>query len=129
MPRWDSEQVVRAFYDCKIELPETAKNSYMYFEDTFNDTKANMYEVCDICVDKNYRRKGYGKFILNNINEIAKENGRDLMITVYKDNNKAISLYTQLGFLLYHNDYDNRGIGSNPNSEYLKMIKYNVNKF
>ncbi|KKQ74376.1 MAG: GCN5-related N-acetyltransferase [Berkelbacteria bacterium GW2011_GWB1_38_5] len=52
-----------------------------------------------IMVDKNFRREGIGSFLLNLIIEHAKNMEMNIVsLTVFSDNNPAISFYKKVGF-------------------------------
>ena len=59
----------------------------------------NELYVANVCVDKNSRGKGVGKFLLKNIIEQAKKlNCSKIVLDVSKDNKIAINLYKKNGF-------------------------------
>lgn len=52
----------------------------------------------DICVDKNYKRKGIGRLLFNKIIKIAKENNIDsIELNVWSFNSDAIKFYENMG--------------------------------
>ena len=55
--------------------------------------------ISNVCVDKNSRGKGVGKFLLNNVFKKAKaEHCETVILDVSKDNHIAIGLYKKAGF-------------------------------
>jgi len=55
--------------------------------------------ISNVCVDKNNRGKGIGKFLLNNVFKQAKaEHCETIILDVSKDNHIAIDLYKKTGF-------------------------------
>ena len=65
---------------------------------TKNLTEHEFY-ISNICVDKNYRGKGIGTFLLNKIlHEAKKESCTTPILDVSKDNEIAINLYKKTGF-------------------------------
>jgi ribosomal protein S18 acetylase RimI-like enzyme len=65
---------------------------------TMNFNKNELY-VANICVDKNSRGRGVGKFLLKNIVIQAKKLHCDkIILDVSKDNHIAINLYKKNGF-------------------------------
>jgi ribosomal protein S18 acetylase RimI-like enzyme len=60
--------------------------------------KNDLY-VNNVCVDKDHRGKGVGKFLMNNILIIAKsKHCNRILLDVSKDNIAAIALYKKIGF-------------------------------
>jgi len=54
--------------------------------------------IIDICVDEKYRRKGYGKYIYNELIKINKEKGcKAIKLDVYEFNKAAIKFYQKIG--------------------------------
>ena len=52
-----------------------------------------------ICVDENFRGKGIGTKLLENVKEFGKQNGcTDMYLTVNEENENAINLYEKFGF-------------------------------
>ena len=71
-----------------------------------------------IIVKKNYRGKGYGKKLMNNIIEYAKkENYEEMSLGVNLDNYIAFKLYVDLGFTKI------QYIGEDSDGKYVKLIK------
>ena len=126
LKKWNSEYVLKAFKQCNIEVPETFKEAAISFMDTFDDSMGEMYMISDVCIDESYRKKGYATYLLKYINNIARSEGKNTFLTVYRDNASAIKLYTELGFIRYFIDYDNRGIGTDFDKGYYKMVMYNI---
>jgi len=61
------------------------------------ETKGNYYtKLQSLFIQKDYRRKGYAKDI---INEIINDFNDDIWLSVYVDNTKAILLYESFGFI------------------------------
>lgn len=56
-------------------------------------------EILNIVVDKNFRRKGYGKLLLQQLLNLAKQkNVQKVFLDVRVSNIAALKLYEQLGF-------------------------------
>lgn len=125
LPQWNSDIIEKAFRDCNITIPETMRTSYLYFEDTFNDSIGSSNVICDVCVKEEYRNKGLARCLLSNIIKKVEGNGENLLISVYSNNIVALNLYASMGFIPYVSNYDTRGQGNNKHQyEYYKMIKY-----
>ena len=74
--------------------------------------------VSRIIVKKEFRRRGYGKKLMNHIIEYAKREGyKELSLGVNLDNYIALKLYVELGFdkIQY--------IGEDNDGKYVKLIK------
>lgn len=71
-----------------------------------------------IVVKKDFREKGYGKKLMNNIIEYAKkENYEEMSLGVNLDNYIAFKLYVDLGFTKI------QYIGEDSDGKYVKLIK------
>ena len=71
-----------------------------------------------VIVKKEFRGKGYGKKIMNNIIEYAKkENYEEISLGVNLDNYIAFKLYVDLGFTKI------QSIGEDSEGKYVKLIK------
>lgn len=71
-----------------------------------------------IVVKKDFRGKGYGKKLMNNIIEYAKkENYEEMSLGVNLDNYIAFKLYVDLGFTKI------QYIGEDSDGKYVKLIK------
>lgn len=71
-----------------------------YIDDIFIDRRTAL--VNGVCVDKEYRGKGIGTFLLTKIEEIAIEDGSDeIMLTSSEKRVCANKLYEKLGFRVY----------------------------
>lgn len=63
----------------------------------------NTLEILNFCVDKNNQGKSIGKKLLNYaIINAYKEECKNVILDVRKDNNRAINLYESFGFKLIH---------------------------
>ena len=123
MPEWNASAIDNAFAENGLDLPETSYDAYKYFSDTFGDVVGSFYVICDLCVQEEYRGMGFARLLLANIIQRARENGRNVIISVYSDNAIAYNLYSSIGFVSYLSDWDNRGT-SDSSYKYYKMIKY-----
>lgn len=124
MPEWRSIYILEAFEEAGVEVPENIEDAFAYFKDTFEEYNGEGKNIiCDICVKEGYRNNGLGKMMLTNLIKKATKESRDLVITVYEDNNVAFNLYNSLGFIPYTYSYDNRGTGDNK-EKYYKLIKF-----
>jgi len=64
--------------------------------------KRKYMEILDLIIEEEYRNKGYGKKLIKNIEEIAKEKQFDCVeIPVYCFNEQANAFYEQNGFRNY----------------------------
>lgn len=125
LPAWDENVMVNAFNAAKVPVTDETRSAFESLCDTFDDAIGDNYYVSDICVDENYRNRGYGKCMLNNIIRVAeKQTGVNVVLSVYENNISAMSLYNLMGFIPYVSAYDNRGEGNNHKEKYFKMIKY-----
>jgi len=71
-----------------------------YIDDIFIDRRTALVNA--VCVDKDYRGKGIGSFLLSKIEEIAIEDGADeIMLTSSAKRVCANKLYEKLGFKVY----------------------------
>jgi ribosomal protein S18 acetylase RimI-like enzyme len=79
----------------------------------------NGYYINNFCVEKKYRRKGYGKKLISKIISMSKKSGIDHLILQVDDNNKiARKFYEKYGFFDYF-----KGVDKN-NSVKIFMVKY-----
>jgi len=75
---------------CIINISET-KNHHMYY-DMIN------IEIDNICIDENYRQKGIGKKLFEEVKKFAKEKGAKFIeLSVWEFNKNAIDFYEHLG--------------------------------
>jgi len=86
-----------------------------------NLTQKETYEISSIVVDKNRRRKGMGKAILNKIIGEIKKNQqfRNIYLTVSPLNLGALFLYLKNGFVICNFKKDVYGPGAD--RVYLKL--------
>lgn len=76
-------------------------------------SKENGVEISSIVINKNYRRRGLGKKILNEIIVKMKKRGIiNIYLTVSPLNNDALLLYIKNGFVIYNYKKDVYGPGS-----------------
>jgi ribosomal protein S18 acetylase RimI-like enzyme len=100
------------------------KNSLCYLTPTnvLNDIPIlswNGYYINNFCVDKKYRRKGYGTDLLTKIIKISHNEKKDHLILQVEDNNEpAKQLYYTLGFVDYFKGTDT------DNTIKLFLVKY-----
>ncbi len=52
------------------------------------------------CVGSAYRGRGFGRFILSKLVEIARQERRRLVAEIWSDNERSIRLHSQAGFVL-----------------------------
>ena len=65
----------------------------------------NGYFLNNLCVPKEYRRKGYAKKLLEKVIEKTKNESKDhIILVVYRENIGAVDLYQKLGFRDYQSD-------------------------
>ncbi len=56
-------------------------------------------DIDDIAIDENYRHRGIGKQIMNDLKELARaQSCNDIQLSVYPQNEPAIRFYEQCGF-------------------------------
>lgn len=69
-------------------------------DDWFNEKYVTLF---DLKTYENFRNRGYAKYLLNKIFEYVKNilNLNIITIIVYKNNYKALNLYSNLGFNIY----------------------------
>ncbi len=66
-------------------------------------------QVLLLCTDKQYRRRGIGKVLLQvAMEELIKSNHKILYLVTRQDNVQAQALYKQLGFVLSENQEDDK---------------------
>lgn len=125
-PQWDKPSFDFAFQRAGVPMTDDTSHALMSVQDTFTDTIANNYYICDLCVDERYRGKGYAKYMLNCLIRVVEKDvsGKNVVLSVYEDNTVALNLYNQMGFIPYVAGYDNRGDGVLFTEKYFKMIKY-----
>jgi ribosomal protein S18 acetylase RimI-like enzyme len=70
------------------------------YDDWFNEKYVTLF---DLKTYENFRNRGYAKYLLNKIFEYVKNilNLNIITIIVYKNNYKALNLYSNLGFNIY----------------------------
>jgi len=75
---------------CIINIREI-KNHHM-FHDMTN------IEIENICIDEDYRKKGIGKILFEEVKKFAKEiNAKNIELSVWKFNQDAINFYEKMG--------------------------------
>lgn len=84
-------------------------------------------EIVDIIINTDYRNRGYGKKLINNaLNDIKKNNCKNVTLEVSVDNEMAIKFYVGFGFKivkLIKNYYLNIKSGTNKDA-YLMELKF-----
>jgi ribosomal protein S18 acetylase RimI-like enzyme len=71
----------------------------------------NGYYINNFCVDKNYRKNGYGTNLLNKIVQTSTNEGKDhLILQVNDDNKNAKHLYYKMGFVDHFKGLDDENI-------------------
>lgn len=115
------EKFVDAVFE--IETSMLGKTSKEAIEDTLENPNLNYFvliknekvigffecliiapvaELYDIAVEKEFQRKGLGKFMLDEFEKFAKENRCEtILLEVNKINQPAISLYQKSGYVTY----------------------------
>lgn len=70
--------------------------------------KRKIYEVYDIVVDKNFRKKGIGRKLFEHITDLALQNGiSSIIIEVFTFNDEAIQFYQSIGMTARKVVYEN----------------------
>ncbi len=65
----------------------------------FLETSKNIWNIADIWVKKEYRRKGVATSLINFLEKIAESEGaEEIRLTVYSENTSAGHLYKSLGY-------------------------------
>ncbi len=107
-----------------IEITDSMRKSYDYFDDTFNDRIGEDFLViCDLCVKQEYRNRGLAKWLLTKLINKAANKGKTLLISVYSNNAVALRLYNSMGFIRYFDGIDTRGTAQRDKT-YYKMVKF-----
>jgi ribosomal protein S18 acetylase RimI-like enzyme len=79
----------------------------------------NGYYINNFCVDKNYRKQGYGHDLLKKIIQISTNEEKDHLILQVNDNNtNAKELYYKVGFVDHFRGLDDENIPK------LFLVKY-----
>ena len=79
----------------------------------------NGYYINNFCVDRAYRKKGYGTELLNKIINISKNEKKDhLILQIDNNNNSAKQLYYKAGFIDHFKGVDKT------NNIQLFLVKY-----
>ena len=63
-----------------------------------NEVTDGSIMIFNVCVVQKERGQGFGKQIMKHAISHCSQSGKDLTLTVYRDNKKAIDLYRKLGF-------------------------------
>ena len=69
--------------------------------DLFNIEKISEYEILLIYVCKDFRKKGFGRELLNKIEE-NNTRLKKIYLEVSKNNSEGISFYTKMNFIVMH---------------------------
>lgn len=91
---WTEEEVKLTFLEAGVALPESFSEVSEYFRSVHNYQPGT--KACNVCVDENYRQRGYGTEIIKQLLERAGHS--NVILTVLADNKKAIQLYKNFGF-------------------------------
>ena len=121
-PLFDESVISSSFRQAGVTKPETYEYAINYLKDTFRISYSNYYFICDLVVASEKRGLGFGKVMLFRLNKIAKKDFLPIIITVYKDNKIALSLYRSMGYEIGNVDSDNRGT-KNSTYQYFTLIK------
>ena len=80
-------------------------------------------EISSIVINKNYRRRGLGKKILNHIiSDLKQKKNESIFLTVSPKNTAALMLYLKNNFIIY--DFKKNVYGKNSDRLYLRLNKY-----
>lgn len=83
---------------------------YLSYEMNYNDSR--LTKVHKIYILPDAQGKGVGRFFIENISEIARDNGaKGLSLNVNKYNDKAINFYRRMGFDIHHSEENDIGDG------------------
>ncbi len=91
-------------------------NLYNYLENKF-------IFIGNVVIDSNYRGRGYGLRLIDYMISIAKKkyNLPEVRISVFNENDKALTLYTKFGFKLYDQEFRKDYKGNNRLLLHMKM--------
>lgn len=125
LPNWEKARAALESCFPQEKRPSSYASAIESVADTFNDSIGNNFYVNDVCVDKEYRRKGFSKLLLNNLfREAGRDrNDKNLVLSVYCENKIALNLYNRMEFIRFVTGHDARG-DNYYSSRYYKMIKY-----
>lgn len=74
--------------------------------DTTPNLKGEGIFMSHLCIDKNHRKKGFGKKLVKDvINNIKNKKKNYIILLVEESNKAAINLYESLGFIKYKKGY------------------------
>ncbi len=60
---------------------------------------AGRFLVANVAVHPDYRRRGYARLLMNAVvHDVQERRGRDILLQVERDNDRAIALYRSMGF-------------------------------
>jgi ribosomal protein S18 acetylase RimI-like enzyme len=62
------------------------------------DERSTHVRLVDIAVAPSYRRRGVARAVLGHLQRQAREHGRDVVLSVARENAPALALYRSLGF-------------------------------
>lgn len=83
---------------------------YLSYEINYNDS--GLTKVHKIYILPDAQGKGVGRFFIENVSEIAQNNGATgLSLNVNKYNDKAINFYRRMGFDIHHSEENDIGNG------------------
>ena len=91
-----------------INMFNLIKNEQFYVKIEFNEKivacascvlEKGIANILNVVTDKNFRGRGFGKFVvIETINEAKRRGGVDAFLYVLKNNNIAINMYKSIGF-------------------------------
>ncbi len=122
-PKLNKQELVIAIEKDQIFILLKDKKLIAYYWISISEN-----EIClkSIAVDKNNRRRGIGKSIINTLTKKAEELGHSILLSVDPYNLPAISLYFSSGFVI--SDYRKAYFGNKHPNISRFVMKYNLKK-
>ncbi len=106
---WDSNEVEIAFVEAGVQLPESFAAVSEYFKEAHNYLPE--VKACNVCVRKEFRRRGVGDFMVKEVIRMA--GNSNIVLTVMVDNSAAVKLYEKNGFKTLYEFEDYGGYNRN----------------
>ena len=94
----------------KIKFNNLIIGSLFTMDNKFIDISPNLEGegafMSHLCIDKKYRKKGFGRKLVKEVIQYIKNKNKNyIILLVEKSNKPAINLYESLGFVKYKEDY------------------------
>ncbi len=120
---WQEEEVRMAFIEAGVALPQSFNAVSKYFKEAHNYQPE--VKACNVCVRKEYRRRGVGDFMVKEVIRMA--GNSNIMLTVLTSNETAVKLYRDNGFRILY-EYDDYGGYGNGKVRCYSMIRLHTVK-